>query len=157
MKRSKHVTERTLFPGSIVILDLDEFEELMHSRGWSEYKPNEITGELTSLVEKMASDYQGVVIYGLDYKRGTEEAVIEFPGRRCHELSETLRYVKNSVNALGAGISIVCVEGFVSGKKALDRKEAYHGTPWRDYAAKILRKIKNKGGNTIFSEGKTLS
>ncbi len=137
--------------GLIIILDLDMFEEYMVERGWDPYKPNIVTGTLTNLVEDFTRKWQGVVIYGLDRERGTEEAIIEIPFGYEHleEIVEDLNRIKKEINRLGASISIVVVNDFVNPRPARDRREAYYGTPGRRRAVKFLRKVKRMGGNRI--------
>ncbi len=137
--------------GLIIILDLDRFEEYTLKHGFSQYKPNIITGTLTRLVDEFVKKWQASLIYGLDYERGTEEAVIEIPFgyERLDEIVMDLKKIKNVINKLNASISIVVIKDYVIGKRAKNRREAYYGTPGRRRALRILRKIKKKGGNKI--------
>jgi len=135
--------------GAIVIIDLDRFGEVVEERGWSEYSPNPATGLLTSLVEMFVRKWQGVVIYGLDEARGTEEVVIEIPLVEPEELIQDLEYIKQELNRLGVGVTIVAVKGYVLGRPANDRREAYTATPFRRYALSILRRAKRRGGNQV--------
>jgi hypothetical protein len=136
--------------GTIVIMDLDRFGETVRERGWSEYEPNPATGLLTQLVEAFVRKWQAVVVYGLDPERGTEEVVLEIPFVEPYEVKGDLERIKHEVNALGVGITIVAVKGFVTGKPASSRREAYYGTPDRRYAKAMLERLKRRGGNTIF-------
>jgi hypothetical protein len=140
-----------LVEGLIIILDLDRFEEYTIKHGFDQYKPNIITGTLTKLVEEFVKKWQASLIYGLDYERGTEEAIIEIPfgHERIERIVEDLRNIKNEINKLDASISIVVVKDYVIGKPARSRREAYYGTPGRRRALRLLRKIKKKGGNEI--------
>ena len=139
-----------LVEGTVVILDLDRFSEIVRERGWSEYEPNPATGLLTYLVERFARKWQAVIVYGLDEERGTEEAVIEIPFVEPWEVKEDLEEIKREVNRLGVGITIVAVKGYVTGEPASNRREAYYGTPSRSYAKSILERLKRRGGNTMF-------
>lgn len=134
--------------GTVIMLDLDRFSEIVQERGWSEYSPNPATALLTQLVENFVRKWQGVVVYGLDEKRGTEEAVIEVPFVEPEELVEDLRKIKEEINKLGVGITIVAVRGYVVAQPASQR-DAYTLTPTRRQAHSILRKAKRRGGNTI--------
>jgi len=140
-----------LIDGLIIVLDLDKFEEFMESRGWDPYKPNIITGSLTRLVEDFVKKWSGVIIYGLDEARGTEEAVIEIPygHERIEDIRRDLKRIKDEINRLGASISIVVVKDYVTGKPASSRREAYYGTPGRKRAVRLLKMIKRRGGNRI--------
>jgi len=137
--------------GLIVVLDLDRFEEYVEERGLDPYKPNIVTGTLTSLVERFVSKWRGVVIYGLDPERGTEEAVIEIPYGHEHlsEIVSDLEEIKREINKLGASISIVVIRDFVYPRRASSRREAYSGTPGRRRAWRILRRVKRAGGNKL--------
>lgn len=137
--------------GLIIVLDLDKFEEFIREKGWDPYKPNIITGTLTSLVEDFARKWNGVIIYGLDRKRGTEEVVIEIPYgyEYLDEIVKDLYKIKEEINKLGASISIVVVKDFVYPKPVNNQREAYQGTPGRRRAWRIIRRIKRSGGNKI--------
>ncbi len=134
-----------LVEGTIVIMDLDRFGDMVREKGWSEYSPNPVTGTLTRLVEEFVSKWSALVLYGLDPKRGTEEVVLEVPGVSPEELEDDLRRILEEVKRLGACISIVAVKAHV-GLPASGRREAYMGTPGRRLAAKLLRKAKRRGG-----------
>ena len=139
-----------LVEGTIVIMDLDRFGDVVEERGWSEYRPNPATGLLTSLVERLVAKWSGYVVYGLDEERGTEEVVIEIPYVEPEELREDLEEVKREINKLGVGITIVAVKGYVGlVERKVDRRSAYTATPSRRYAAKLLREAKRRGGNRI--------
>jgi len=136
--------------GTIVIMDLDMFGEIVVERGWSEYEPNPATGLLTQLVEAFVRKWQAVVVHGLDPERGTEEVVLEIPLVEPYEVKEDLEAIKREVNKVGVGITIVAVKGVVLGRPAGSRREAYYGTPSRKYAKTILEKLKRRGGNIVF-------
>ncbi len=138
-----------LVEGTIIVIDLDEFSEEVRSRGWSEYSPNPATGLLTNLVEEFISKWHGVVVYGLDPERGTEEVVIEIPSVEPEEVVEDLRRIKSEVNRVGVGVSIVALKGYVIGRSAKNRREAYYGTPFRAEAIRVLKKVKRRGGNQV--------
>lgn len=141
--------------GVIIVMDLDEFEEYTLIHGYDQYKPNIVTGTLTRLVEELSIKYRGVIIYGHDPARGTEEAVIEIPlisDSQINELLNDLERVKEEINRLGARITIVVVRAYVYPRPAKNRREAYSGTPGRKRALKLLRKAKRSGGNQIVVE-----
>ncbi len=138
-----------LTPGTIIIIDLDRFGEVVEERGWSEYKPNPATGLLTLLVERLVSKWQGVVIYGLDEERGTEEVVIEIPMVEPEELREDLERILEELRRVGVTATIVAIHGYVGLKPARNRREAYTATPYRRLAARLLREAKRRGGNRL--------
>ncbi len=139
--------------GLIIIMDLDKFENYTREHGFDEYKPNIITGTLTSLVEEFVRKWRACIVYGLDYERGTEEAIIEIPYgyENAEEIINDLSKIKDTINRLGARITIVVIKDYILCKPAHNRREAYHGTPGRRRATQLLRKYKRKGGNTLVS------
>ncbi len=143
-----------LTPGLIVLIDLDRFEEYTIEKGLNPYVPNDVTGELTRLVEDLAIKHRGVVIYGLDHERGTEEALLEIPFgyEEVGSIVKDLEKLKNHINSHGVGVTIVVVYDYVSGQPASNRREAYHATPGRRRAVKILKDLKKKGGNILHVE-----
>ncbi len=138
-----------LTPGTIIIIDLDRFGEIVEERGWSEYKPNPATGLLTLLVQRLVSKWQGVVVYGLDEERGTEEVVIEIPMVEPEELRRDLEEILEELRRVGVTATIVAVYGYVGLKPARNRREAYTATPYRRLAARLLREAKRRGGNRL--------
>ncbi len=153
MKRSKHFTEARLVPGTIVMIDLDNFEQVTQTLGLDEYKPNFATGELTNLIESFANRKRGVIIHGLDPERGTEEAVIEIPYTTPEEVIKDLKMIMEKLSSLGVKATIAVSEGMVSARPALNPKEAFKGTPWRQSVYKMLRKAKRKGGGRLIVLG----
>ena len=154
MKRNEELNAQSdlpLAPGLVIVLDLDRFGEYVESRGLDPYKPNLVTGELSRLVESFAIKHRGVVVYGLDWERGTEEAVIEIPfgDEEVGSILRDLEELKKSVEQLGASITIVVVRDYVLAKPAPSRREAYYGTPGRARALKLLRSAKRRGGGKI--------
>jgi len=141
-----------LVEGTIVMMDLDRFGEMTVERGWDEYKPNIVTGTLTMLVERLASRWGAVVLYGLDKVRGTEEAVLEVPGVEPRMLKEDLREIYWEIRRLGACITIVAVKGFVGGRAPGGRRNAYEGSSDRRRAKRILSSLKRRGGCRIYVE-----
>jgi hypothetical protein len=79
-------------------MDLDRFKEYARERGLSVYEPNIVTGSLSSLVEGFVRKFQAVVVYGLDWDRGTEEVVLEIPGVEAVELEPDLIRVAEEVH-----------------------------------------------------------
>jgi len=140
--------------GITVVLDLDRFKEVMKLMGWSEYKPNVVTGSLTRLVEELASKLGGVVIHGLDEERGTEEAVIKFVGADVEEVLGELERVRLEIERIGkesgsnATISMGVYVGPITSLKPQPLSEARRA-PEVVMALRALKKAKKKGGNAI--------
>ncbi len=142
-----------LLQGTVVVIDLDRFGEYVRSRGLSEYDPNEVTATLSSEVEALSRRWGGVIIYGLDWERGTEEAVIEFPGVDAGELKEDLIAIARRICGLGVSATIVALTGPVGPSRSLDRREAYRGSTWRMRASKIVKRLKRRGGGVVYIDG----
>ncbi len=139
--------------GIIIVADLDRFDEFVEEHGLSRYRPNDITGTLTHLFYNFTTRWRGVVIYGLDFGRGTEEIIIEIPvPDELDNIVNELKQIKKTINGLGASITIVVVKDYVSCRPARNRREAYYGTPGRRRATRLLKSVKRKGGNTIYIE-----
>ncbi|MEM4583173.1 MAG: hypothetical protein QXD50_04875 [Desulfurococcaceae archaeon] len=144
-------SDNPFVPGLVIVMDLDKFEEYVLQHGLSQYEPNIITGELTNFIEEFAVKHRGVVIYGLDRDRGTEEAIIEIPFgyEYLSSIIKDLEELKKKVEEYGVSISIAVIRDYVTGKPARNRREAYHGTPGRSRAIKVLKAIKRRGGGRI--------
>ncbi len=137
-----------LVEGTVIILDLDKFKEITRKKGFDEYKPNIITGTLTYLVDNLVRKWNAYVLYGLDYTRGTEEAVIIVPMVKPEEILEDLETIRREIEKLGASISIGVSYGVIANIKARNRREAYRNITVKN-AFKALREAKRKGGNRI--------
>ena len=90
---------------AIVILDLDQFGSKMKEMGWSEYKPNVITGSLSDLLTNLLSRQHGTHIRGIDYQRGTEEAVLFFSAPNSKQLIKSLEQLIVQIEKLGRDLS----------------------------------------------------
>ena len=144
-----------LVEGTIVIIDLDRFGDYVRERGLSEYNPNDVTGLLSSLVEDLARKWGGVIIYGLNWARGTEEAVIEFPGVNAEELRGDLERIAREICGQEASATIVALTAHTGPARPQERREAYQSSTPRRTAARILRKLKAKGGGYLYINGHT--
>ncbi len=138
-----------ILEGTIVMIDLDNFEEVVKRRGWSQWRPNDATALLTKLVMDLVTKWRAVVIWGLDEERGTEEVVLEIPLTEPEELKEDLERIREELGKLGVGVSIVAIKDFVTLKEARNRREAYWGSHGRRRATKLLKSIKRKGGGKV--------
>ncbi|OYT50817.1 MAG: hypothetical protein B6U76_12065 [Desulfurococcales archaeon ex4484_217_2] len=137
-----------LVEGTVIVLDLDKFKKVTKERGFNEYKPNIITGTLTHLVENFVRKWNAYVLYGLDYSRGTEEAVIIIPMIKPEEVLGDLEKIRREIEKLGATLSIGVSYGVIVNIKARNRREAYENITVKN-ALKALREAKRKGGNRI--------
>ena len=130
-------------------MDLDNFEEIVKSRGWSQWRPNDATALLTKLVYDFVRKWGAVVVWGLDEERGTEEVVLEIPFVEPEEVREDLEKVREELSKVGVSVSIVAVRDFVVLRRAKDRREAYWSTPGRRRATKALKALKRRGGGKV--------
>jgi len=137
-----------LVEGTVIVLDLDKFKKVTKEKGFNEYKPNIITGTLTHLVENFVRKWNAYVLYGLDYSRGTEEAVIIIPMTKPEEVLSDLEKIRREIEKLGASLSIGVSYGVLINIKARNRREAYENITVKN-ALKALREAKRKGGNRI--------
>ncbi|MCS7139175.1 MAG: hypothetical protein N3F04_01920 [Candidatus Nezhaarchaeota archaeon] len=140
--------------GVTVVLDLDRFKEITRNMGWTEYKPNVITGNLTRLVEQLASKFRGAIIGGLDEERGTEEAIIKFVEVDLNELLQSLEELRREIEDVGresgsnATISIGVYVGPITSLKPQSLNKAKR-SPEVVMALRALKKAKRMGGNRI--------
>lgn len=143
----------------IIFIDLDNFKEISEKQGWVSYKPNEITGSLTTLVTNFIRKYIGEVIYGLDEKRGTEECMIRLTGALSHDdIINDLEQIIKEINSIGlecgceSSVSIGVSRGpytpiHPTGPYQWSKK-LFKGQAQR-LAHKALKKAKRQGGNRI--------
>lgn len=143
--------------GTIVAIDLDNFSEVVRLRGWSSYKPNPATGLLMNLVSELVEKHMGFVIYGLDWVRGTEEALIEIPYVEPREVVSDLKKIVLELKKLGVSASVVAIKDYVVCKEADSRRSAYNSTPGRRRAVRILRHLKRRGGGAIYIDGELMA
>jgi len=137
-----------LVEGTVIVFDLNKFKKVTKEKGFNEYKPNIITGTLTHLVENFVRKWNAYVLYGLDYFRGTEEAVIIMPMTKPEEVLSDLEKIRREIEKLGSTLSIGVSYGVIVNIKARNRREAYENITVKN-ALKALREAKRKGGNRI--------
>lgn len=140
--------------GAGIFLDLDNFKEIMKKMGWTEYKPNTITGSLSQLVQIFAAKNKANILWGLDQERGTEETYMEVVEPDAEELYTDLEEIRKKIEELGketksnAYLSIGVAYGKIIFVKPRSRREII-GTPLGSRAWKALKKAKKTGGNKI--------
>jgi len=139
----------------VVILDLDRFKKIVKEMGWPEYSPNPLTGLLSELVDDLACKHHATIIYGLDWKRGTEEAILACSSPNVNSLLNDLEAIRKKVEDEGretgsnTTISIGAAQGpLLRFKPAASRKELFK-TPNERLAKRALQKAKRLGGNRI--------
>jgi len=137
--------------GVTIIIDIDRMEETADERGWSRWRPNPATGLLSNLVEQLVRKWQAIVVYGLDWERGTEEAVLEIPSVAGDEVAGDLARLARELCHAGVTVTIVAVTGPVLGKPARSRREAYGGS--RSRARRLLEAYKRRGGGFVVVDG----
>jgi len=147
------VKRESSFPvlqGTVVILDLDRFKEYTTQYGLDEYEPNIITGTLSRLVSDLSSKHSGSILYGLDWERGTEEAILVFPGMDPLNIQNDLLNLAREMCSLGASITIVASREPMVIPSRLTQRELRRVFR-RVYS--ILERLKRRGGGTVYVEG----
>jgi len=137
--------------GALVIIDIDSMSDMVREKGWSEWRPNPATGLLSGLVENLVRKWQALVVYGLDWERGTEEVVLEVPGVEAGELAGDLAGVAVELCKAGVTATIVAVTAPVLGIPARTRREAYLGP--RGRVKRLLERYKRRGGGYVVVDG----
>ncbi|WXG41275.1 MAG: hypothetical protein WED07_11005 [Candidatus Freyarchaeum deiterrae] len=140
--------------GAGIFFDLDKFKETMKKMGWTEFKPNAITGNLTQFIQMFASKHNANILWGLDQERGTEEAYLEIVEPDTEEISADLEVIRKKIEELGketksnAHLSIGVAYGKIGNVKPRSRRELTR-TPLGNGAWKALHEAKKTGGNKI--------
>ena len=143
-----------LVQSSLVILDLDQFGSITKQIGWPEYAPNQVTGLLTELIQELLSKNHGTHIRGLDYQRGTEEAILFFSAPDLQQLITDLKSLKTKIYLLGKQLELpVTISIGVSFGKLppirLRDDSKLMKTLLFKMAQKALRMAKKQGGNHL--------
>ena len=139
---------------AIVILDLDQFGSKMKALGWSEYKPNVITGSLTELVTSLLTRHHGTHIRGLDYQRGTEEAVLFFSDPNSEQLLKALKHIMVEIEKLGRDLSQSTTLSIGISFGPVPPIRLHQNSDLKQvflykYSKKALRTAKKQGGNRM--------
>jgi GGDEF domain-containing protein len=141
--------------GVIVVLDLDHFKKMVREMGWPEYSPNPITGLLSGLVDELIRKHHAVVVYGLDWRRGTEETMLACPSPDMGSLLRDLEAIRRKVEEAGretgsnATVSIGVAQGpLLRVKPTRSRRELFK-TPTQRLAKRALQRAKQRGGNQM--------
>jgi len=141
---------------ALVMLDLDQFGMIIKEVGWSEYKPNRVTGYLSNLVTNLLSKHHGTHIQGLDNQRGTEEAILFFSAPDLEELLDDLESLKMKIHLLGKELAlpITISIGMSVGSPPFIRLRDFRDltqTLLFKSAKKALKMAKKRGGNQIIT------
>jgi GGDEF domain-containing protein len=137
-----------------IFLDLDKFKEVIKKMGWTEFKPNVITGNLTQFIQTFASKHNANILWGLNQQRGTEEAYLEVVEPDAEELYKDLEEIRKKIEKLGketksnAHLSIGVAYGKIGNVKPRSRRELTR-TPLGSKAWNALKEAKKTGGNKI--------
>lgn len=139
---------------AFVVLDLDHFGEITKKVGWLEYKPNIVSGLLTELVTELLSKHHGSHLRGINYQRGTEEAVLFFSAPDPQVLLDDLETLRKRIKLLQEelGFPVTISIGIAYGPSLHMRiSETSDLTQISLFksANKALRKAKKQGGNRI--------
>ena len=142
--------------GTIVFLDLDNFKGAMNAMEWTRYRPNPITGYLTTKILEYIRKYQVIVYWGLNRKEGTEETILFFyqEVNFIYDLMDRLRKeIQKIARELDAPTSLSI--GMCRARAPQIKSISAHSTeefkkdPAIYLAYKALKKAKRKGGNCI--------
>ncbi|MFX0202235.1 MAG: hypothetical protein ACFFCW_39490 [Candidatus Hodarchaeota archaeon] len=136
------------------MLDLDHFGEITKKAGWLEYKPNIVSGMLTELVIELLSKHHGTHLRGINFQRGTEEAVLFFSTPDPQILLEDLETLRKRIQLLqgGLGFPVTISIGLAFGPSLhmrISDSSNLKQIPLFISAKKALRKAKKQGGNRI--------
>jgi GGDEF domain-containing protein len=152
---AREPTNQYLERGTVVFVDLDNFKVCMEEKSWSNYNPNPITRFLTDTIMQFVRKYRASVLWGMDKKRGTEEAILFFQYRKrfVRKLIEGLRKSVlelakhyNAPTSLSAGLA----EGPYPQIKRIKShsKKEFKKDPTILLAYRALKKAKKSGGNS---------
>lgn len=144
--------------GTIVFLDLDKFGECVEEQSWNSYKPNKISGFLTNKLLEYITKFQVVHLWGIDKKRGTEEAILLFLQEKewIKSLFEDLRkQILKIAKKFGVNtsLSVGIAHGPIRNLKVVKghSKREFIKNPTVYMAYKALKKAKKMGGNQVVS------
>lgn len=144
--------------GTIVFLDLDRFGECIKEQNWDEYRPNEISGFLTDKLLEYITKFQAVHLWGINKKRGTEEAILLFLQEKewvkslFEDLRKQILKIAKKFDA-NTSLSVGIAYGSIRNLKVVkghSRKE-FIKNPTVYMAYKALKKAKKWGGNQVIS------
>lgn len=145
--------------GLIILLDLDNFGQIMEDQAWTRYSPNDITGKMTDLIEDFVSQHFATILWGLNRKEGTEECMllISIPFEESEsvlrDLDDLRLIIENEgkKTKTGATLSIGIAAGtLIDYKPAASRKKHHlYNTPLRRLAKRALEDAKKRGGNQL--------
>lgn len=139
---------------AFVVLDLDHFGEITKKASWTQYKPNIVSGLLTELVTELLSKHHGTHLKGINYQRGTEEAVLFFSSPDPQVLQEDLETLRKRIQLLQGdlGFSVTISIGIAFGPSLhmrISETSELTQIPLYKSAYKALRKAKKQGGDRI--------
>lgn len=122
----------------VIAVDLDNFAEIVKKRGWTAYSPNPVTRYLSHAVSNFAKNHSATIIHGLDFERGTEEAVIYCSDPDLGSIIADLKVMRKEIYDLGEttlSVGITCIPSDVPVKSLKDFP----------LAKKALKESKRKG------------
>lgn len=136
------------------MLDLDHFGEITKRAGWLKYKPNIVSSLLTKLVTELLSKHHGTHLRGINFQRGTEEAVLFFSTPDPQILLEDLETLRKRIQLLQGelGFPVTISIGLAFGpslRMRISETSDLSQIPLFKSANKALRKAKKQGGNRI--------
>jgi len=150
------LTDRFMDQGTVVFLDLDNFETCIQRKNWSRYSPNPITRYLTKSIIHLVREYRALCLWGLDEARGTEEAILffqynkEFIRKLLEELRKEILALAKEQNA-PTSLSVGLASGRIPRVKKIEAhsKREFKKDPAILLAYRAMKKAKKKGGNRL--------
>jgi GGDEF domain-containing protein len=141
---------------ALVYLDLDGFSQAVKAKGWATYTPNPITAELSGMVVEISETHATAILYGLDFKRGTEEALLFFSDIPEKVLEEELEDMRKRIESLGrefgtgTTISIGVAANIPGGNLGAVKRQDIKRHPILKLAYDALRKAKKRGNCVVW-------
>lgn len=85
----------------VIAVDLDNFCDVVKKKGWTTYSPNPVTRYLSHAVFAFCQKHTATIIHGLDFERGTEEAVIYCSDVDTDSITADLETIRKEIYVLG--------------------------------------------------------
>ncbi|MFW9990438.1 MAG: hypothetical protein ACFFD4_00120 [Candidatus Odinarchaeota archaeon] len=140
----------------IVFLDLDNFAKVSEMHGWNRYSPNPCTGTLTDQVEEFTVRFHGTVVWGLNRREGTEEALVWLNNVNVDEIVMDVDAIRQRIESLGLGCTLSAGIVYSRASEEHFKPREFQRRSWKIFqhplallAKKTCNRSKRKGGNTI--------
>jgi len=141
---------------ALVYLDLDDFGQAVKTKGWGTYTPNPVTAGLSEIVVGISETHSAAILFGLDFARGTEEALLFFSDVPEEVLEERLEDTRKRIESLGkefgtgTTISIGVAANIPEMNLKAVKRQDIKRHPILRLAYDALRKAKKKGNCVVW-------